>query len=290
MSDLDRFELFTHLAQSHSLTAAAQHLNLSKAALSKQIKRLESDLGMSLFSRAQYRLALTPQGEMLLAQTQRLQRELDDTRTLCQAFLDTPQGPLNVHTFDYFAKQWILPKLEGFMQRYPDISLTLSTHERIPDFHKEQVDLALGYSLPSPNSDDIVRRSMGTTYYVLCGTPQYFDKYGMPATLEALKTHRYISHTSRVGIEHALKLKKGHQLALTPTLSINRVTTMIDAALANIGLIQLPIYMLEDHLKNGTLVSVLPEYQRHDEHIYFYYPKYRFTQPKVRAFIDFFLL
>lgn len=181
-------------------------------------------------------------------------------------------------------------KIYQIFRRYPDISLTLSTHERIPDFHKEQVDLALGYSLPTPNSDDIVRRSMGTTYYVLCGTPQYFDKYGIPATLEALKTHRYISHTSRVGIEHALKLKTGHQLALTPTLSINRVTTMIDAALANLGLIQLPIYMLEDHLKNGTLVSVLPEYQRHDEHIYFYYPKYRFTQPKVRAFIDFFLL
>lgn len=287
MSDLDRFELFTYVAQAESMTQAAIQLGMSKASLSKQIKRLEVDLKVDLFSRSGYRLGLTPQGEVLLRQSLRLKRELDDTRSICQQFHEEPGGILKVVAFGFFAKKLIFPRLKEFLQRYPKLHLTIDTSERIPNFEREQVDLSVGFSLPVPNSDEIVQCSMGTTDYVLCASPEYFDKNGKPEKLEDLKNHLYISHTSRT--EGHIRLQPGLKLHLHPYLLVNSVTSMIECAKEGLGLIQLPMYMLQDLLNEGKLIGVLAKYQRTGVHIYYHYPKYRYVQPKVRKFIDFFL-
>lgn len=93
MPDCDRFELFTITALAGGLSRAALQLGICKSALSKQLKQLEMALNVDLFSRAGYRLSLTPQGKRLLEQTLRLKRELDDTRTICQQFHQAPTGP-----------------------------------------------------------------------------------------------------------------------------------------------------------------------------------------------------
>jgi DNA-binding transcriptional LysR family regulator len=286
-SDLDRFELFTYVAQADSLSQAASQLGLTKASLSKQMKRLEQTLKVDLFSRAHYRLSLTPDGEALLTQCLRLKRELDDTRSICQAFHETPEGELKIVAFSYFAKTLIFPRLADFLQRYPKLNITIDSRERVPNFEKEQTDLALGFSLPVPDQADVIQCSMGTTDYVLCASPSYFKRHGQPNDLAALKQHRYISHASRT--QGHLKLSIDNNLSLQPYLLLNNVESMIDCAKLGLGLIQLPIYMVSDYLEQGALISVLPQYQRTGEHIYYYYPKYRHTQPKIRKFIAFFL-
>lgn len=287
MSDLDRFELFTYVAQAESLSHAAIQLGVTKASLSKQIKRLEADLKVDLFSRSGQRLHLTALGETLLKQSLRLKRELDDTRAICQSMVDEPEGELKVVAFRYFARKMIFPHLKAFLKRYPKLHLTIDISERVPNFEREQVDIALGFSLPVPNSEEIMQCSMGTTHYVLCASPEYFSQHGKPNHLEEIKNHQYICHTSRT--HEPIKLKPGYKCSTQPYLLLNSVTSMIDCAREGLGLIQLPFYMLENLLKEGTLMSVLDEFQRTDEPIYYHYPKYRYVQPKVRRFIDFFL-
>ena len=148
MSDLDRFELFIYVAQAGSLTRAATQLGLTKTALSKQIKRLENDLQVDLFSRHRQRLSLTAAGELFLAQCLRLKKELDDTRNLSRQFVEEPTGTLNIVAFEYYAKKLIFPKLNDFLQRYPQLQLMINISERVPDFEREQIDLAVGFSLP----------------------------------------------------------------------------------------------------------------------------------------------
>ena len=288
MSDLDRYELFVYLAQAHSLSQAAEQLGMSKAALSKQIKRLEVDLQVDLFSRAGYRLSLTPTGEILLTQCQRLKRELDDTRMMCQQLHQAPQGTLNIVAFNHFAQTVIFPKLKSFMARFPQLKVMIDTSERVPNFESEQVDIAVGFSLPIPdeNTSDIVQCSMGTTEYRLCATPQYFAEHGTPQKLTELTKHRYIGHVGRQ--QGLLKLQKGSH-TLTPYLQVNSVSSMIQAALSHIGLIQLPIYKLAPYIQSGAMVSVLEPLQKTGEPVYYYYPRYRYTQPKVRHFIAHFL-
>lgn len=286
MSDLDRFELFIYVAQASSLTQAAQQLGLTKTALSKQIKRLENDLQIDLFSRHRQRLSLTKAGEVFLTQCLRLKKELDDTRNLSRQFIAEPTGMLNIVVFEYFANKLIFPKLNDFLQRYPKLQLAINIKERVPDFEREQVDLAVGFSLPAP--DEIIRKSMMTTRYVLCGSSNYLTAHGTPTHLASLRTHLYIGHQSRPE-NMTINLKSPHQLILKPYLLLNNVSAMIECAKRGLGLIQLPLYLVGDLLKTGELIEVLSEYQADNRNVYYYYPRYRYTQPKVRKFIEFFL-
>ena len=116
MSDIDRFEIFTHVAQTCNLSQTAKRLQLTKAAISKQIKKLEMDLGVDLFLRAHRRLHLTDQGEILLQQCLRLKKELEDTRAVCANFHALPKGTLHVVALDFFAKKLIYPRLHKFVE------------------------------------------------------------------------------------------------------------------------------------------------------------------------------
>ncbi len=287
MSSLDRFELFTYVAQASSITQAAAVLGVTKASLSKQIKHLEAELRVDLFSRQGQRLHLTEHGKVLLEQCVRLKKELDDARSICQQFHEEPEGTLQVVAFEYFAKQLIFPKLKTFLQRYPKLQLNIDTNERIPNFEREQVDLALGFSLPAPL--DIVRKKMATTRYILCASPQYFAEKGIPEKLNDLTQHLHIGHRGRP-VERAIKLKPSYALSIKPYLYLNSIVAMIECAKQGLGLVQLPLYVLAEALKSGELISVLEAYQAVDENVYYYYPNYRYVQPKVRKFIDFFLI
>jgi len=286
MSDLDRFELFVAVAQAESLTQAAIALGMTKASLSKQIKSLETDFKIDLFSRHKQRLALTQQGKILLTQCLRLTKELEGARSICQQFIEEPEGNLRIVAIEHFANQLIFPKLKLFLQRYPKLRLSIDTRERMPDFEREQVDIAVGFSVPAPA--DIVRKSITTTRYVLCASPQYFAENGKPQQLQDIKKHNYIAHSIR-SEEKTITLKPGYSLSIQPYLSLNSMASMIECAKQGLGLIQLPLYFLKDYLDKGELLEVLTKYQATNAPVYYLYPKYRYIQSKVRKFIDFFL-
>jgi len=287
MSDLDRFELFTYVAQSNSLTQAASLLDVTKASLSKQIKRLEADLKVDLFSRHGQRLQLTEQGKILLSQCLRLKKELDDARSICQQFIDEPEGTLHIVAFEFFAKQLIFPKLNTFLHHYPKLELIIDISERIPDFEREQIDIAVGFSLPA--GMNIIRSKMATTRYILCASPEYFTEFGTLNTLKDIQNHRYIGHSSRPE-NQIINLKQNYKLSIKPYLLLNSVSAMIECAKNGLGLIQLPSYLLDDYVNRGELVEVLEQYQAINASVYYYYPNYRYVQPKVRKFIDYFLI
>lgn len=286
MSDLDRFEIFTYVAQTCNLTLAAKHLQLTKASVSKHIKKLETDLGVDLFSRIDQRLHLTDQGEILLQQCFRLKKELDDTRAICHDFHAMPKGILNVVALDYFAKKLIYPRLHSFMKKYPQLEMSIDISERVPNFEEEQADIAVGYSLIAP--DNIIQRRLTTTRHVMCASPDYLKKHGRPETLQELINHHYIGHYARKEI-CSTHLKAGYAIKLKPILVLNNVSGMIECAKAGLGIVQLPYYVLENSLTSGELIEVLPFYQAVDAPVYYFYPKFRYTQPKVRCFIDYFL-
>lgn len=287
MPDLDRFEIFASVAQTCNLTQTAKYLKLTKTAISKQIKKLEADLRVDLFLRSGQRLHLTPQGEILLQQCLRLKKELEDTRNVCNDFHATPKGTLHVVVLHFFAKKLIYPRLDEFLKKYPELELIIDISERIPDFEQEQIDIAVGFSLIAP--DNVIQCCMEVTRHVMCASPDYLKKYGTPETLQDLYEHRYIGHRARNEICHT-HLKSGYELKIKPTLVLNNVTSMIDCAKANLGIVQLPFYALEQALASGELVEILSSYQATNSPVYYFYPKFRHTQPKIRCFVDFFLL
>lgn len=286
MADLDRFEIFTYVAQTCSLSQAANQLQLTKASISKHIKKLEADLGVDLFLRHGQRLHLTDQGSMLLQQCLRLKKELDDTRAICQDFHAIPTGILHVVALDYFARKLIYPRLNAFMKKYPQLEVMIDISERVPDFEHEQADIAVGFSLVAP--DNVIQRRLTTTRHVMCASPEYFKKQGKPKTLNDLRKHSYIGHYARHEV-CSTHLKSGYEIKIKPTILLNNVAGMIECAKAGLGILQLPEYVLEESLNSGELIEVLSSYQAVNAPVYYFYPKFRYTQPKIRCFIDFFL-
>ncbi len=286
MSELDRFELFVHVATAENLTEAANFLRIAKSSLSKQIKNLEAELKVDLFSRDAHHLQLTSHGKALLEHCLSLMKELDNTRAFCQKFHAEPAGTLSITTFgNYYASKYLFPRLAEFSERYPKINLVINTTERIPDFARDKVDLAIGLSYPV--ASDIVRRKMLSTDFMLCASPSYLAKYGTPKTLEDLKQHRYISLLSRPE-SHILRLKPGYKLTIQPSLLLSSSQDMLECAEQGLGIIQLSDFKLEKALKNKTLVPVLKKYYQTGTEIFYYYPKYRYIRPALRKFLDFF--
>lgn len=122
----------------------------------------------------------------------------------------------------------------------------------------------------------------------MCASPAYFLTHGRPETLHDLKSHRYIGHFARNEI-CATHLKSGQPFKIKPDLILNNVAGMIECARQHLGIVQLPYYVLEEFLKSGELIEVLCAYQAVNAPVYYFYPKFRYTQAKVRCFIDFFL-
>lgn len=288
MINADLFETFAVVANTQSITDAARKLNVSKTAISLQIKKLEQQIGSDLFIRANQRIQLTENGILLLHQCRRLQKELDETRSMCKQFLDYPEGILRVCIFEHFANKLIFPYIASFSERFPKIQLAITISEEIPDFSTGDIDIAIGFASP-PSDEDLIQKSLCKASYVLCGSPSLFQQYGYPEQLSEITKYKYICHENRIVSNQIIKLKQGVELEIKPYLVLNKISAMLECALNGIGIVQLPHYIVQSYLQTNQLHEIFPEYQATDKDIYYYYSKFRYVEPKIRRFIDFFL-
>ncbi len=280
---LAQFETFLHVAETGSVTLAADALSLTKAAVSQAIKQLEQQLGLPLFTRESRRMILTTEGELLLAQCQHLKDELDATRALVSQFHQTPQGTLRVCCSPYWAKEKMVALTKTYHQHFPEVRLDFIVDERMPDMKRENIDIVFGVNWQPP--DDIIARKMGETDYVLCASPAYLTQHGTPHTLAELANHTYIAHRSREKRNLIMGVNDASKLKLNVAFSCNSASLMLALAREGYGITQLHRYVVEHALAQGTLVPLLEDVVHFSTPLYIYYYKHRYLQPKVRHFI-----
>lgn len=287
MINADFFETFYLVAELGSITGAAKKLFVTKTAVSLQIKKLEQLIGTDLFMRVNQRVKLTENGILLFNQCKKLQQELHETRLVCKRFFSYPEGTLKVTAFEYFANKLIFPRVVEFNNLYPKIQLVIDISEDMPDFSGGKTDIAIGFASPPPD-EELIQRTLCKTNYVLCGSPEYFAQYSYPNELTELLEHKYICHENRVVSKQIIKLQANYDLDIKPYLVLNKVSSMVECALNGIGIVQIPNYLAKQYLDSGRLVAIFPEYQAVDRDIYYFYSKFRYVEPKIRSFIDFF--
>ncbi|OGV27690.1 MAG: LysR family transcriptional regulator [Legionellales bacterium RIFCSPHIGHO2_12_FULL_37_14] len=281
---LQYFETFLCVAELGGFTSAAKALGVSKAAVSHAIRLLEESLRAPLFIRTTRKIALTEEGEILLAQCEKIKQELDIARQLISGFERSPSGKLRISCNPYFAETKLAKLLATYIKKFPKVIFEILSEERMPDMAKENIDIVFGINWPAP--PDIVAREIGTTRYVLCASPQYLKKHGKPKVITDLENHHYIQHTGRSKDNRLVNLKNHTIPAIKPYLSINNANLMKHCALQHMGIIQLHDYMIEPELKSGKLVEILASCFKPNIPIYVYYQKHRFVQPKIKQFIQ----
>ncbi|MFC4892311.1 LysR family transcriptional regulator [Pseudofrancisella aestuarii] len=279
---LSQFEVFLVVANSLSFTLAANILGVSRASISQSIKALEKELEVPLFLRTTRSISLTSEGESLFEQCSRLRYELDNARALIKSFHKKPKGKLKISCNPFLAEKVLLPILMQYKEQFPDVELIIVVEERIPDFDKEQTDIAFGVNWKAP--DDLIARKIGETRYVLCASPRYLKKYGVPKNLEDLKKHNFIPHISRhtslVGLKDA-----NSYINISSDISSNNVSFIKKCVLDGLGIAQFHEYAAIEEIKRGDLIEVLPAVFNEKESLFIYYQKNRFVQPKIKELV-----
>lgn len=196
-----------------------------------------------------------------------------------------PFGSLKVSSQRYWAETYILPRLGQFLKTYPKLQLTLELMERIPDLDREEIDIVIGLSRSlSINS---IQKTIGHTHYVLCASPGYLKKHGTPREPQELRAHRYINHVLRIPV-HTMQFKDGLEVYVEPYLLLNDTGAMKQCAVNGLGIVKLHRYVVEDELRKGSLVEILPEYNEPKQPIFASYSAHKHVPPKIRCFLDFF--
>lgn len=285
MAHFSQIAAFIAVVEQNSFAAAARQLSVSTAAISRQVARLETDLHVQLLYRTTRRVSLTEMGAEYYQQCKKALEGLAEAERTITASQVVATGTLSITSSRYFALQYLLPRLPTFMTQNPQLEIKLELAERFPDLEKENIDLIFGMSMPE--SLDLVRKSVASTRYVLCASPQYFKKYPPPKTPEDLRHHHYLTHSMRRP-DHVILFKNNREVTVRPFLRINDSQALRDCAIQGMGVVQLHDYMVSDALKDGRLIELLKDFSPSPQPVYLYYQQSRYLQPKIRLFIDFY--
>lgn len=281
---LEQLHLFKQVADHNSFTAAGAVLGISKVAVSKQISQLELTLKVSLFKRTTRKLALTTQGEMLYQHCLEVLQQVQNLEDAFSALQNSPAGHLKIMITPHFAEHFLIPHLAEFLEYYPDIKVEILLEERFPHLEKENIDIFIGASMPG--YDDLVRKQIATTHYVLCASPEYLKKQGTPHTPKDLMKHQYLTHVMRTPSD-VISFSKGETVKIHPILSLNDTKALLQCAINHMGIVKLHDYVVKDALQEGKLVEILAPYHEEKIPIYLFYTYRKFLPHTIRVLLDF---
>ncbi len=237
MDHLTALKVFRAVAANGGFAAAARQMNLSPAAVSKNVAELEAHLKVRLINRTTRSMSLTEAGEVY---RQRLERILDDLEAADAALTSMQQGPsglLRVSAPLTLALTCLTPAIPAFLQRYPDLRLELLLQDGRQDLIAEGIDLALRGSDRVADSG-LVARPLLVLEHVLCAAPAYLSQHGQPLRPEALREHECIRF-SLSGHADRWTFRKDRECIAVPIAGRYRVSSSLavrDALLAGFGL------------------------------------------------------
>ena len=288
MMDWDKLRVFHTVAKAGSFTHAGEALNLSQSAVSRQISHLEESLNTALFHRHARGLILTEQGEILYQTAHDVFAKLATTEALISEGRERPRGPLRITTTVAFGSTWLAARIGGFLEHYPEISVSLLISDYELDLSMRQADVAV--RLTPPRQPDLIQRHLRTIRHHLYASPHYLANNGTPKSVEELAYHRIVTY----GDSPHLPFPKvnwlrdlvsgGGQRRPLMTVQVNNYYAIFKAVQGSVGIAALPDYLAAD---DDTLVRILPELEGPQAPAYFVYPEELRHSKRITVLRDF---
>ena len=287
IESLSGIATFVAVARARSFTQAGEQLGISKSAVGKSIARLEQRLEVTLFHRTTRRLSLTADGAAFLEVCARALEDIAEAESILGARLAVPSGRLRVDMPAAFGRKVMLPILLEMGSAYPALQLTLTFADQLIDLVEEGVDLAIRFGTLE-DSGDLVARKLTSHRWVICAAPGYLRQYGTPCTPADIGEHRCIVgyRRGRPLAWHMSEDGRPSRFTPPPTHQIGDAEAMVDAALAGIGLCQMPLVLVRQHIDAGRLVTVLDTWTERAIDVHAVWPRTAHLRPKVRHLVD----
>ena len=289
MDRIGDLNLFLRVVDLGSISAAARTLDISVAAASQRLKRLEESLGVRLLHRTTRALQVTTEGAALAARGRPLLEDLEALTASLRETAEQSTGTLRVTIPASFGRLYVSPLLPEFLQRFPRIAVHVQLTDQMIDLVSEGFDLAIRIGALEDSS--LAARRLAPNRRVLCASPAYLRKHGTPRVPRDLANHDCLKLTSfRDSQDHwHLRGADGDEISVKVQgrLESNFGEVIRDAALAGLGIALHSTWHVCDDIAAGRLVVVLPDYPPRESAIHAVMPQRRLVLPRVRAFVDF---
>jgi DNA-binding transcriptional LysR family regulator len=274
------------------LSAEARELGITTPAVSKHLALMESRLGVSLVVRTTRRMSLTPEGELYLESARRILGEIDGMEESLGLSKATPKGLLRVNATLGFGRSHVAPLISRFVRKHPQVEVQLQLSVNPPPLTEDSFDVCVRFGAP-PDSR-VIARYIAPNRRLLCASPAYLSKHGVPKIPSDLTKHNCIGIRQGEEAYGVWRLTSGRGKSATTeavktrgNLTTNDGEIAVNWALEGHGVLMRAEWDIERYLRNGRLVHVLPQYHTPDADIHAVYPQRHQLAARVRAFVDF---
>jgi DNA-binding transcriptional LysR family regulator len=281
-------QAFVSVVDKGNFVSAAEILNTSTAAISRQISGLESHLGARLLHRTTRRLSLTDVGQEFYSRSQIILNDVSEAEAIIGEQALQPKGVLRISAPLSYGIHWLGPLLTGFRKRYPELQLDIDLSDRAVDLANEGIDVSLRISRSL--TSQLIARKLHDIPMVVSASPTYLQQYGIPKTPEDLIGHKILNYSYlSTGDNWSFTHKNGDKVSirLHPLVHATNGDILKTLALDDGGIICQPNFILEQELKNGTLIPLLQDWSMDPFTLYAIYLSRKHLSAKVRAFIDY---
>lgn len=289
MDQIQAMRVFARVVETGSFTRAAETLDMPKGSATKLVQQLETRLRVKLLNRTTRRVTVTPDGAAYYERAARLLNDLDEMDAAMTQASGKPSGRLRVDVGSSVASLIVVPALQDFYRRYPDIQLDLGVGDRPVDLITDNVDCVIrGGDLIEQS---LVARRIGNLSLVAVATPAYLAQHGTPShPLELEARHTMVNYFSpRTGRPYPHVFAKGDEhveVGGRYKVSVNESNAHLAAVLAGLGISQVAEFAAQPHIASGELVEVLKDWQHPAIPMHVVYPPNRHLSARVRAFVE----
>ncbi|WP_421724536.1 LysR family transcriptional regulator [Bauldia sp.] len=280
--------VFLSVVETGSFASAGRAFGLSRSTAGKAVARLEDRYGIRLLNRTTRAISLTEEGQRLFHQGQAIQAAIVAADTSMAGADGVPSGTLRIAAPDALGRRLLMPVVRRFLKQWPEVRFEISFSDTVSRIIKDGFDLAVRVGVTSPDGS-LISRTLMTDRPVLCASPAYLKDHDPPKTIDQLSAHDLLQFSS-VGQRQVWSLQDATGFWSNAPgrvrLRLDSAEALREAALSGMGIALLPIVLVKDDLKIGSLVQVLPDVKRGEVPIIALYPHKRFLEPRVRRFID----
>lgn len=288
MSRLDYMQNFVTVVDTGSITAAADKLELTVAAVSKRLKILETDLGVRLLTRNTRQLAMTEAGQYYYQHCREILEEVARVDQHLLAMQGRLSGSLRINMPMTYGKVRLAQPLIRFLQQYPDIHLTAHLDDAYTDAASGDYDVVIRIGVLDDSG--LIARKLENAYLLPVAAPAYLQRHGTPQTPADLSQHQCLHYTNishREGWTFHDQAGNAHTVQVSGPFCANNGEMLQQAAAAGLGIALLPDFEVANELMRGDLVRILPDYSAQTISVYAVYPSRQFLPEKTRVLVEF---
>ena len=279
----ESIEAFERVVRLGSFTRAAQDLGVSRSHVSRQINALENRLDAQLLLRTTRKVSTTDVGQAFYLQCRQVLDNIDEAERAVLDLQANPRGILRVTVAGAFGEDFIAPAALDFMAEHRDLIVELNFSNRLIDLISEGYDVAIRAGTLKDSS--LIARRISTRKLLTCASPDYLKRNGYPNSIHSLTNHNCLLGT--LDTWRFRENGRNQDLRVSGNWRSNNGRSLLRAARAGLGLVQLPSFYLDRDIIDGALLPVLEDYNPTDTGVWAVYPHNRHLSAKVRLFVNF---